>query len=342
MVRVRSPILAVPLLLTLAACSPGAAPASTPGTPAGGDQAPIAIATTTQIGSILGDITQCAGTTSRTLMGPGDDPHDFSVSSRDVADLTKAKLVIANGLGLESGLKVALDGAKADGATIFEVAPLLDPLSYAHLEEDQAKQHAGHDHAHDNGLRQAQPAGHDEGHAHGEFDPHVHMDVKRMAKAASLIGAELARTTGDDKYATCGTEVEQKLAETDQQVREILSAIPADKRVLVTDHEAYNYFAEAYDFEVAGVVIPGGGTDAEPSSQELAQLVKVVREDKVSAIFSNNTVNPRLVEAVANEAGTDLKVVQLFEGSVGPAGSGADTYATMMLTNATRITDALK
>ncbi|WP_282004603.1 metal ABC transporter substrate-binding protein [Propioniciclava sinopodophylli] len=337
----RSSILAVPLVLTLAACSaPAATP--TPSSGAGASTAPasevVAIATTTQLGSILGDITACAGTTSRTLMGPGDDPHDFSVSSRDVADLTKTKLVIANGLGLESGLKVALDGAKADGATIFEVAPLLDPLSYASIEEHQAEQHAGHDHAHGHEGE----AGHDDSHNHGEFDPHVHMDVARMAKAAGLIGAELTKVTGDDKYTTCGQEVEAKLVETDKQVRETLSVVPAEKRVLVTDHEAYNYFAAAYGFEVAGVVIPGGSTDAEPSSQELADLVAVVREDEVSAIFSNNTVNPRLVEAVAQEAGTDLKVVQLFEGSVGPEGSGAETYATMMLTNAQRIADALK
>ncbi len=334
----RCSIFAVPLLLTLAACTPAAAPASDPSAPA--EAAPVAIATTTQIGSLLADITACAGTTSATLMGPGDDPHDFSLSSREVAELTKAKLVVTNGLNLESGLEAALSGAKADGATIFEVAPLLDPITYASIEEAQAKQHDGHDHQASTGS--ASSSGHDEGHNHGEFDPHVHMDVKRMAKAASLIGAELAKVTGDDKYATCGTEVETQLNQTDSEVRDILSAIPADKRVLVTDHEAYNYFAAAYDFEVAGVVIPGGSTDAEPSSQELADLVAVVREDKVSAIFSNNTVNPRLVEAVANEAGTDLKVVQLFEGSVGPEGSGAETYATMMLTNAQRIADALK
>lgn len=334
----RSIILAVPLLLTLAACSPAAAPASDPQNSTGSDQGPVAIATTTQLGSILNEITACAGTTSRTLMGPSDDPHDFSVSSRDVADLTKARLVITNGLGLESGLKVALDGAKADGATIFEVAPLLDPLSYASIEEHQAEQHAGHEHAHDDHAE----AGHTEEHSHGEFDPHVHMDVARMAEAAHLIGQELTKVTGDDKYTSCGTAVEQKLTDTDKKVREILAAIPESKRVLVTDHEAYNYFADAYDFEVAGVVIPGGSTDAEPSSQELANLVKVVQEDNVSAIFSNNTVNPRLVEAVANEAGTELKVVELFEGSVGPEGSGAETYATMMLTNAQRIADALK
>lgn len=337
----RARFLALPLVLTLAACgSPAAAPASDPATPSANTAPPVAVATTTQLGSILADVTSCAGTTSATLMGPGDDPHDFSVSSREVAELTKAKLVISNGLNLESGLEAALNGAKSDGATVFEVAPLLDPLSYASIEEAQAAQHAGHDHQASTGS--ASSSGHDEGHNHGEFDPHVHMDVARMAKAAGLIGAELTKVTGDGKYATCGQEVEAKLVETDKQVRETLSLVPAEKRVLVTDHEAYNYFAAAYDFEVAGVVIPGGSTDAEPSSQELADLVKVVREDKVSAIFSNNTVNPRLVEAVAAEAGTDLKVVQLFEGSVGPAGSGAETYSDMMLTNARLIADALK
>ena len=335
---VRSTILAVPLLLTLAAACSAAPPASAPAGDSTPATAPVAIATTTQLGSILSNITACAGTTSSTLMGPGDDPHDFSVSSREVVELTKAKLVISNGLNLESGLEAALNGAKSDGATVFEVAPLLDPLSYASIEEAQAAQHAGHDHAHGHEGE----AGHDDSHNHGEFDPHVHMDVARMAKAAGLIGAELTKVTGDGKYATCGQEVDAKLVETDKQVRETLSVVPAEKRVLVTDHAAYNYFAHAYGFEVAGVVIPGGSTDAEPSSAELAELVHIVQEDQVSAIFSNNTVNPRLVEAVANEAGTDLKVVQLYEGSVGPAGSGADTYAGMMLTNARLIADALK
>lgn len=316
---VRSTIFVIPLLLTLAACTP-AAPASGPANPKN-DQAPAAIATTTQLGSIVGDITKCAGTTSATLMGPGDDPHDFSLASNQVAALTKAKLVVASGLGLEAGMSSALEGAKADGATIFEVAPLLDPLPYQEVHS------SGDTHAEDD---------------HGAEDPHVHMDVARMARASGLIGEKLAEVTGDQKYAQCGTEVEAKLQQTDAEVRQILSVIPAEKRVLITDHEAYHYFADSYDFRIAGVVIPGGSTDAQPSSSELADLVKVVREDKVSAIFSNNTVNPRLVEAVAQEAGTDIKVVQLYEGSVGPAGSGAETYSGMMLANARLIADALK
>lgn len=320
------------LALALTGCSSGTATPDATGTP---DAAgPVAIATTTQLGSILGDITQCAGTTSATLMGPGDDPHEFAISSAQVAQLVRADLVVANGLGLEQNLESALANAASDGATVYEVAADVDPLTYAQIEEEQAAAHAGHADA-------AGEAGHDDGHDHGAYDPHVHMDVARMATAAEKIGQRLAEVTGDDRYPGCASEVAASLRTTDEQVRTILAAIPEDRHVLITDHEAYNYFAQAYGFEVAGVVIPGGSTDAEPSSSDLAALVDVIRSDGVSVIFSNNTVNPRLVDALAAEAGTDVRVVQLYEGSVGEPGTDAATYAGMMLTNARLIADAL-
>lgn len=321
-------LITIPLLAALAACG---APTTTPSASAGD---PVAIATTTQLGSILGDITSCAGTTSATLMGPGDDPHEFAVSSAQVAQMVKAKVVIANGLNLEQGLAAAFANATRDGANIYEVAPELNPLSYAEIEAAQAQQHAGHDHA-------SEALQEEEEHEHGTYDPHVFLDVGRMATAAEKIGAKLVEVTGNNTYTTCAADVAAKLRQTDAEVRQILSVVPDDKRVLITDHEAYNYFARAYNFEVAGVVIPGGSTDAQPSSAELAALVKVIREDGVSVIFSNNTVNPRLVEALAAEAGTDVKVVQLYEGSVGEPGTDAATYAGMMLTDARLIADAL-
>ncbi len=294
------------------------------------------VATTTQLGSITTNIAACAGGTSATLMGPGDDPHTFALSSDQVSRLVRAKLVVANGLTLEESLIPTLDNAKADGARIFEVAPLVNPLTYAAIEEKDAAQHDGHAHP------KNESAGHEEGHDHGAYDPHVHMDVARMATAAEKIGAELAKVTLNPKYAECGVQERDKLKKVDAEVRTILSVIPPAKRVLITDHAAYNYFADAYDFEIAGVVVTGGSTDAEPSSKQIADLVAVMKEDKVSAIFSNNTVSPKLVDAVAREAGTNVKVIELYEGSVGPEGSGADTYASMMTTDAHRIADALK
>ena len=113
-----------------------------------------------------------------------------------------------------------------------------------------------------------------------------------------------------------------------------------EKRILVTDHDALEYFAAAYGYEVAGTVVPGGSTLAEPSSAELAALAATVQAAGVPAIFAN-VANPQaLVDALAAEAG-DVEVVELYIGSLGPAGSGADTYQTMMTTNAQRISDAL-
>lgn len=285
------------------------------------DGTAVALATTTPLGSVLGDVAGCAGATSATLMGPGDDPHTFSPSSAQVAEMTRSGIVFTNGLGLEEGLATAIASAAADGATVVEIAPLVDPIGFR---EDPLAEGETH-----------------EGHEHGDEDPHFWLDVARMARAAEVMGATLADKTGDEAFRTCGAEVRDTLLETDAEVRGILAAVPAERRVLITDHESFGYFAEAYDFRVAGVVVPGGSTDAEPSSADLAALVATIRETGVTAIFSNTADSSALVDTVAAEAGATVEVVPLFEGSVGPDGSGAETYADMMVTNATLIADAL-
>jgi zinc/manganese transport system substrate-binding protein len=312
----------------------------------------MAIATTTMVGDVVADIMECAGGTAETLMPVGVDPHDFSASSEQVASMVSAQLVVANGLGLEEGLEDALDGAAADGAVVMEVAPLVDPIEFAgdgHAHEDdqehsedehsESKDEAdGEEHSHEEAEEHS-----DEDHAHdyGSMDPHFWHDAGRMAEAAEMIGSELAAVTGDDAYATCGAEVHDAITQADEQVRDILTAVPADQRVLVTDHDALGYFADAYDFDVAGVVIPGGATLAEPSSKELSALVETIDTEGVPAIFSNNANPTDLVPAVAAEAGTEVEVVELYIGSLGPEGSGADTYVGMVTTNAERIAAAL-
>jgi zinc/manganese transport system substrate-binding protein len=329
-----SPALPVALLAALVAAGCGTAASSTGGPaasgPAGG--AVTAIGTTTVLGDVLGQVTACAGGTSSTLMPVGADPHDFTPSSQQVASLVSADLVVANGLGLEEGIEDALAAADADGATVLEVAPELDPLPFGEQDGAHADEKAD-DHA------EEKAAGEDD--AHGSLDPHVWQDVARMATAAELIGATLAEVSGDDAYATCGTQVHDELMEVDAQVRETLASVPADRRVLVTDHDALGYLADAYGYEVVGTVIPGGSTLAEPSSAELAALASVIEQRGVPAIFAN-TANPTaLVDAVAGETGTDVAVVQLDVDSLGPQGSPTDTYVGMVTTNAQRIADAL-
>ena len=305
----------------LTACGGGADP-----TPAQQDQPPVvAVATTTQLGSVTSQITTCAGGRTETVMGPGDDPHDFSASPAQVAAMAKAKLVVANGLGLEQGLQRAIQNATSDGATVFEVAPEVGPIPFGDSAEHAHEGEAGH-----------------EGHNHGSQDPHFWLDVAKTADGATKIGERLSQQTQDPKYAECGRQVGDELKQVDQQVRDTLKVVPPQRRVLITDHEAFGYFAKAYDFRFAGAVVPGGSTDAEPSSQELAQLAEKVRAERVPAVFSNTAVQTKMVDALAQEAGSDVKVVQVYVGSLGPQGSGADTYQTMMTTNAQRIAEALK
>ena len=277
---------------------------------------PVVIATTTMLGSVVTDIARCAGASSETLMAPGDDPHSFSLSSEHVADLVNTQLVVSSGLGLEEGMTSVLASAQQDGAHVLEVAPLLNPLPFG-----------------DGDSTGQLPATH---------DPHFWLDVARMADAAAIIGHELATITGDSTYATCGTQVRDDLLVLDTSVRDILAGVEPSNRVLVTDHNAFGYFAAAYGFEIAGVVIAGGSTEAEPSSRELAALIETIQTRQIPAIFSNIAAQSNAVEAVAREAGPQVQVVPLYVGSLGPAGSGAETYASMMTTNAELIAQALE
>ena len=308
--------LALPLVLAVAACN------SAPSTPI--DPAALeVVSTTTVLSSLVDPIVACGGGTASTVMPVGADPHDFNPSAEQVASIVRADVVIANGLEYESGLTSALENAEADGARVFFVAPELDPIAFtAH----------GDDHADDHG----------DDHGHGSLDPHVWLDMSRMAKAAVLIGIELDDATGQDgTYEACGQAVADDIAAAEAELIATLATIPEPSRVLITDHEALGYFADTYGFEIAGTVIPSGTTLAQPSSAELAALTQLIRDEGVSVIFVNTAESTRLAEAIANEIGTDIAVEPLFVESLGEPGSGADTYVGMMLTNAQRIANAL-
>ena len=316
------------------------------------DAVPVQIvATTTVLGSVAAQIATCANpeSTVSTLMPIGADPHDFAASSAQVAEMVTADVVIANGLGLESGLKDALENVTADGGVVIEIADRVDPLPFGehggdHAHGDEAKDdhaHSEDDHAHsEDDHAHSEEKTDDHGHDHGSEDPHFWLDMNRMATAAQIIGDELA-TNGGSAYADCGAQVADEIRAAEAEVRALLEAVPADKRVLVTDHEALGYLADAYGYEIAGTVIPAGTTLAEPSSADLAELVEVMQAEGVTVIFAN-TANPTaLSEAVAAEVGGDVQVVSLFVESVGEPGSGAEDYISMMRTNAELISSNL-
>ena len=272
--------------------------------------APTVVATTPILGDITSQITTCAGGTSTTLMPNGADPHDFAASSRQIAQLENATLVVANGLGLEAGLTNALTSARADGTTVLEVGSRLDPMYFP-----------------------GTPA---------IPDPHVWFDMSRMATATELIGATLADATGDRRYLDCSQQVATRIATAEEQVRKTLESVPADKRVLITDHDALSYLAAKYGYRIAGEVVPSSSTLAEPCSADLAALAEQVRTLGVPAIFSNVSQPGALADAVAAEAGTRVTVVPLYVESLGVKGTPTGSYIGMMQYDAMAIADALK
>ena len=336
--------------LTATACGGGTDPGES-AAPATGDTATPRIVATT---SILGDITSnVVGdlATVEVIIPADTDPHDFEPSAKQAAELRDAELIIANGLLLEEGLLATLESAEADGVKVLYVGDIVDPLVWSEDEGLEGEDTGGgavatpaaFTHGDEEGHSDEKGHSDEEGHNHGEFDPHFWMDPTRVSTATGAIAEAVATSTGldADTLNRQAAAYQAELAELDAALEAQFATIPAERRLLVTDHEAFGYLANHFGFEILGTVYPSGSELAEPSAGELAALADLITETGVPAIFSENIASPDLAEALAAEVGSEVAVVELFSDSVGGSGSGAETYLAMMRTNGERITVAL-
>jgi zinc/manganese transport system substrate-binding protein len=284
----------------------------------GNGDGPLVVATTTILGDVVAGIVGDAADVE-VLMPVGADPHSFQASARQAALLREADLVVANGLGLEEGLSSVIEGAIADGATVVEIGPGLDPIP----------------------LTEAGDHDEDEGDHHdGDLDPHVWMDPVRMVQAVDVIATALDGVV-DGPWREQAAAYKADLQALDAEIRELVDTIPVENRRLVTSHLALSYFAQRYGFEMIGAIIPGGSTSAEPSPSELAGLAEIIRREGIPAIFGETTSPTGLSETLAGEVGFDVAIVELYTGSLSDAGGPAATYLDLMRTDAARIAAAL-
>ena len=318
--RISLLVLVVVLAMVAAACGSDDASAD--------ENLPTIIVTT----SIWGDVVEnLVGDDANVevIIPIGADAHDFSPSSQQVAAIQTADLVVANGLGLEEGLEDVLEAAAADGVNVLEVAPLVNPIPFG-LDDE----HSDEEHSDEEGE-------HADEHAHDGDDPHVWMDPDRVALAALEITEALTALDGTIDWMGRAVSYSDELKRAGVEAGEMLAVVAADQRKLVTNHEALGYFADRFDFEVVGVVFPGGSTLSDPSSAELAELVETMEEEGVSTIFGESSSPSTLADAVAAEVGNEVQVVELYTESLGEPGSGADTVIGMTLTNAERVAGSL-
>jgi zinc/manganese transport system substrate-binding protein len=231
----------------------------------------------------------------------GADPHEFQPSAKDVETIIEADVVVANGADFETGLLDALDAAAADGVIVFEVAS-------------------------------AFPDG---------TDPHVWFDPPRMASAVEALGEELAALDPAGDWAERAGEYAAEIRTVDGEVERILSAVPPERRTLVTNHEALGYFAARYGFDVAGAAIPSLSTAAESSAADLAALADTLATHDVPVVFADVSAPDDLAQALAAESGTDVQVVPLLTETLAEQGDAGDDYLGLLRLVAQRIADAL-
>ena len=180
------------------------------------------------------------------------------------------------------------------------------------------------------------------GQSHGELDPHFWFDPLRVKQAVNSIAAQLSTLdpAGQAVYRENAAAYNRELDALDAWISEQVGTLPEDRRVLVTSHDSFQYFAQRYGFEVAGAIFPVT-TEAEPTAQDLAMLIETIEHEGVPAVFTERSHSERLAQRVAEETGATL-VGGLYTGSLGDTGGEAGTYIDLMRHNTSIIVEALR
>ncbi len=274
--------------------------------------------------SVIGDFASEVGgdrVEVTTLVGADGDAHVYEPSPADAARMAGADVVLVNGLHFE-GFLARLADASVTKAAIVELTQGIAPIAFKpeFAAEDE-------DHGH-------------EDHDHGPTDPHAFQSVANARVYVKNIADAFcaADRQGCDTYRANAAAYSERLAALDADIRRAVAAIPEDKRVVITSHDAFGYFEHEYGLTF--LAPQGLSTDAEPSAADVARLVRQVRRQKAAAIFVENITNPRLIEQIAAETGVKVGGT-LYSDALSPAGGPAATYIDMMESNMREIEGAI-
>lgn len=283
------------------------------------DGKPVIVATTVQIGALTKEVggDQIALTV---LIGPGTDPHDYELTAQDRKRIEESRLIFRHGIGLDGFLDPVLESDGND-EKVLTVTSGIDVRETA--EEDEDGDHEGHDHE--------------------DGDPHVWQDPENDKKMVDNIANALATAdpANSTMYRANAAAYNKVLDETDAEIRRLIDTIPQTNRKVVTNHDSFGYFLDAYGLEFVGAVIPASADQAEASAKEIANLVEAIKRENVRAIFADSSVDPKVADQIASDTGAKV-VDDLYGDSLGEPGSGAETVHGMLRHNAERIAEALK
>jgi zinc/manganese transport system substrate-binding protein len=260
------------------------------------------------------------------------DAHTFDPEPATVASIADADVIFVIGPSFDGWMEDVIDSSGTD-ATVVVIMDSIDLTLASH-------DHEGEEQAHDN---HEDDAATDDGHDHGGTDPHIWGDASLAGSAVDVIGETLATADPDnaEAYQANAKAYAAELEELDAWIHEQVAMIPEENRKLVTSHDTFGYYADAYGFEIIGTALGSVSTESgDPSAADIAMLVKQIEGAGVPAIFAENVVNPDLMQAIADEAGVELAPA-IYSDALGDADSGASTYIDMMRSNTTTIVEAL-
>jgi ABC-type Zn uptake system ZnuABC Zn-binding protein ZnuA len=337
-------------------------------------QSPLKVVATT---SLIADVAKNIGgdfVAVTTIIPAESDVHSYIPTPQDIALLVDADVVLVNGLGMEEGLLEIIE-ENAPDAHIVSLGINVLSSEHDHDDEDNhsdepvATEEADHDDAdhheaeylgiygvdvecdvhHDDEDDHAKAyvaRNHEEGeddHEHGACDPHVWqnpLNVMVWTNNIATVFGEADSANASVYMANAEAYIAQ-LTTLNDEIHALVDTIPAEGRIIVTNHNFLAYFATEYGFEVVGTVIPSASSMAQIAPQDIATLVEVIREEGVRAIFAEYSVSADIAQTVADEVGFDVAVVRLYTDSLGAEDSEASTYLDFMRYNATAIVNAL-
>ena len=263
------------------------------------------VATTTQIGdfarAVGGDRAKVVQ-----ILKPNTDPHDYEPRPSDVRETADADLVLLSGDELDHWMGDVVEAAGGDGAMVDVGARVPVDLP-----------------------------GESEGPEASRHDPHWWHDPRNAEAAVVAIRDALTKANpgARDVYARNADAYLARLRALDRGIAACMRGVPARQRKLVTDHDAFDYFAHRYAIAVVGAVIPSQTTQAQPSAGDVARLTRVIRREGVRAVFPESSVNAKLAKAIARQTGATSDH-ELYGDTLGPKGSSGATYLTMERANA--------
>ena len=267
--------------------------------------------------SILGDLVQQVGgehVSVSTLVGPNGDAHVYQPTPQDTIRLTKSQLFVVNGLGFEGWMERLVSASHYKGKVIT-ASQSIKPQTFTDAD--------------------------DAAHPHVTQDPHAWHSIPNAVQYVHNIADGLSQIDPAHKaeyQANAGNYIQQ-IEQLDKTLLAEFAAIPADKRKMITSHDAFGYLSARY--QITTIAPQGMSTESEASASDVAKIIKQIRKEKIKALFVENISDPRLMQQISKETGVNPGK-ELFSDALSDKSGPASTYLDMMHYNTTQILSALK